>query len=60
MVACEVPEGVNAFDVVLHALDAGLLLNATGDATLRFLPPLICTEEDVDYLIEKLPALIAG
>lgn len=60
MVACDLAEGVNAFDVVLRALDAGLLLNATGDHTLRFLPPLICEKSDVDTLVAKLPALIAG
>lgn len=60
MVACDLPQGTDAFQVVLKALDAGLLLNATGPSTLRFLPPLICTEENVDTLIAKLPALIAG
>lgn len=60
MVACDLADDANAFDVVLRALDAGLLLNATGDHTLRFLPPLICEKADVDTLIAKLPALIAG
>jgi acetylornithine/N-succinyldiaminopimelate aminotransferase len=60
MVACDLPEGVDAFQVVLKALDAGLLLNATGPSTLRFLPPLICEKKHVDALVAKLPALIAG
>jgi len=42
----------------LAALAAGLVLNATGPHTLRFLPPLICTKEDVDALIERLGGLL--
>lgn len=39
-------------------LEAGLVLNATGPHTLRFLPPLICTEADVDVLVQKLEQLL--
>lgn len=60
MLACDLEDGVDAAKVVLDALDAGLLLNYTGPRTLRFLPPLVCTEQDVDELLAKLPALIAG
>ena len=45
--------------MVLAGLDAGLLLNSTGPRTLRFLPPLVCTNEDVDVLAEKLAALLS-
>ena len=58
MVAVELVEGCDAPDIVLAALDAGLLLNATGPHTLRFLPPLVCTREDVDALIQRLSALL--
>ena len=44
--------------IVLAALEAGLVLNATGPHTLRFLPPLVCAREDVDALIERLAALL--
>ena len=60
MLACELGEDVDAGQLVLDALGQGLLLNYTGPHTLRFLPPLICTTADVDTLIAKLPALIAG
>lgn len=60
MLACELPEDVDAAKLVLDALQVGLLLNYTGPHTLRFLPPLICGTQEVDELIEKLPALIAG
>lgn len=59
MVGAELKEGINANDIVAAGLDAGLLLNATGPTTLRFLPPLICTKADVDELVEKLAGLHA-
>ena len=59
MVAAEFEDVVDAPAVVLAALEAGLLLNATGPHTLRFLPPLVCAREDVDALMERLVALIA-
>ena len=59
MCACDLPEGVDANKVVLAGLSSGLLLNATGPSSLRFLPPLICRREDVDALVETLPGLFA-
>lgn len=59
MVACDLAEGVSAPDVVLAGLDEGLLLNFTGPRTLRFLPPLVCSKEDVDVLVQKLAALLS-
>ena len=59
MVACDLAEGVSAPDVVLAGLDEGLLLNFTGPRSLRFLPPLVCSKEDVDVLVQKLAALLS-
>ncbi len=58
MVAAELAEGLDANAIVLAALEAGLVLNATGPHTLRFLPPLVCARKDVDTLIERLAALL--
>ena len=58
MVAAEFDDAVDAPAVVLAALDEGLLLNATGPHTLRFLPPLVCSREDVDELVERLERLL--
>ena len=61
MVGADLAEGAPAApDVVAAALEAGLVLNATGPRTLRFLPPLICAKEDVDYLVERLAPLLAA
>ena len=59
MAAADLAEGLSAPDVVARAQQAGLLLNATGPHTLRFLPPLICEREHVDTLIERLAGLLA-
>ena len=57
---CDLDEAAgDAHDVVTRALEAGFVINATGKHTLRFLPPLICTKDDVDALIEGLAGVLA-
>lgn len=46
--------GDYAADVVSKGLEAGLVLNAPCPDVLRFVPPLICTRDDVDVLMERL------
>lgn len=58
MVAADLAEGCDANAIVLAALEAGLVLNATGPRTLRFLPPLVCSREDVDAMAETLEGLL--
>lgn len=58
MVAVDLADGHDAFRVVLEGLNKGLLLNATGSRTLRFLPPLVCSKGEVDALIERLAQLL--
>ena len=60
MVAADVSECVDANDVVLRALGQGLVVNATGPHTLRFLPPLVCEEQHVDQLVERLSRLLGA
>ena len=52
--------GVVILALVLAALDApqGLVLNYTGAHTLRFLPPLIATNADIDAMADQLAKLI--
>lgn len=49
-----------ARDLMLKSLENGLVLNAVGDSILRFLPPLIISESDVDEAMEKLNASYAA
>ena len=48
-----------ASDVVRLGLDEGVLLNATGPATLRVAPPLILTQAEADEAIDKLRRTLA-
>jgi acetylornithine/N-succinyldiaminopimelate aminotransferase len=40
--------------VVARALEEGIVLNAIGPLTLRFLPPLVITDRDLDQVLEFL------
>jgi acetylornithine/N-succinyldiaminopimelate aminotransferase len=56
MAAVDLSDG-GAKAAVTAALDQGILLNATSDTTLRFLPPLIVSAEEIDrvgaFLLEQ-------
>lgn len=43
-----------ARDVVKWGIENGIIFNATDDTTLRFVPPLIVTAEQVDTALDKL------
>ena len=59
MLGADLKEGVDAHEVVKDALfKQQLVINATGDSTLRFLPPLTITKADVDEFTEKLQAVL--
>lgn len=40
--------------IVLEGLEHGVLLNATSDTTLRFVPPLIITKEEITLGLKRL------
>ena len=48
----------HAREAVTKALSHGLLLNATGDTTLRFVPPLILAVSEVEQAEERLRATL--
>ena len=57
MVACDIDGDAPA--VTRRALlEQRLIINATGPATLRFLPPLIVSQAQVDDALERLGALL--
>ena len=45
---------ISPTDIINKAMDDGLILFAAGSNVIRFVPPLIITEVDVDKMIEKL------
>ncbi len=46
-------------DVVSACIREGMLINCTMDTVLRFMPPLIITEEEIDLLITTLDRIFA-
>jgi len=58
MVAIDLAPGVSAPELARRALlEQRLVVNATGPGTLRFLPPLVVEEDDVDEALARLVAL---
>jgi acetylornithine/succinyldiaminopimelate/putrescine aminotransferase len=58
MLACDFADG-GAPELVRRALiDQRLVVNATGPATLRLLPPLTIGDEHVDDVLQRLRALL--
>lgn len=47
-------------DIILKALDKGLIVISAGQNILRFVPPLVITKEHVDEMIAVLDAILAG
>ncbi|MGH2958062.1 MAG: aspartate aminotransferase family protein, partial [Solirubrobacterales bacterium] len=55
MIGVELDAEIDAKKIVSELLmDHRVIANATGPSTLRFLPPLIATTEDVDRVLEAL------
>ena len=49
---------VTAHDVVLRLLEAGVLTKDTHRNTIRFAPPLIIEEADIDWAVERLEEVL--
>lgn len=47
-------------DIILKALDKGLILISAGQNTIRFVPPLVITKENVDEMTGILEDILAG
>ncbi|WP_391549249.1 acetylornithine transaminase [Glutamicibacter halophytocola] len=50
----------NAPKLVAVALEAGFIINATDDSTIRLAPPLVITQEQLGSFLAALPQLIAS
>jgi acetylornithine/succinyldiaminopimelate/putrescine aminotransferase len=49
---------INARDIVQDLIKRGILANATGDHMLRFVPPLLVTQAEIDRLVLLLGEVI--
>jgi acetylornithine aminotransferase len=45
--------------VVSECLARGILINATGERVLRFVPPLIITQMEIDRLLDTLAQIFS-
>jgi acetylornithine aminotransferase len=43
-----------------RALQAGLLISVTADRTIRLVPPLVITADEIDEIVARLCPLIKG
>jgi len=60
MLGLPVREPRKASEFVPHGLDFGLIINAAGRNTLRFIPPLIITQDEIRDAVQRLRATIAA
>lgn len=58
MVGMELSTLVKPKDIVLTMLEKGFVLNACGGNTLRFVPPLVITKEEIDSMVTALKPVI--
>jgi len=58
MLACAL--SIEGAGIVGACQERGLLINCTGGKTLRFVPPLIITQKDIDIAIAILDAVLEG
>jgi acetylornithine/succinyldiaminopimelate/putrescine aminotransferase len=58
MIACALT--IEGADIVNECLKKGLLINCTGGKTLRFVPPLIISQQDVDSAVAILDEVMEG
>jgi acetylornithine aminotransferase len=49
---------IDGHAVVADCLARGLLINCTGERVLRFVPPLIITEREIDRLLDGLSQIL--
>lgn len=60
MVALELSEDIMADEVITELLKMGFVVGKAGPNTLRFLPPYIITEEDIDSLAYAISKVLVG
>ncbi len=51
---------IESNDIINECMHKGLLINSAGSKTLRFVPPLIITTQDIDQAIKVLDEVMEG
>jgi predicted acetylornithine/succinylornithine family transaminase len=60
MVGVRLEDGLDAAAATSAALERGLVINAPAPATLRLLPPLIVSEDDIDEALRRLRLVLGA
>jgi acetylornithine/N-succinyldiaminopimelate aminotransferase len=60
MIGAALDAGLDSGELAARALEAGLIVNAPRPDTLRLLPPLVVSDQEVDRALELLAASVAG
>jgi acetylornithine aminotransferase len=59
LLAAELAEGADAKAVAAACLEAGLVVNAVTPTALRFEPPLLVTDDEIDEALAILGKVLA-
>jgi acetylornithine/N-succinyldiaminopimelate aminotransferase len=59
MIGATLADGLDAAAVARRALDGGLVINVPGSSMLRFLPPLVIGDDDVDAAMDVMRDVLA-
>ncbi|MBA3661003.1 MAG: ornithine--oxo-acid transaminase [Gammaproteobacteria bacterium] len=59
LIGLEIHEGISAHDICLKLLEEGILTKETHQTVIRFAPPLIITESEIDHAIVALKKVFA-
>ncbi|MSW44505.1 MAG: acetylornithine/succinylornithine family transaminase [Actinobacteria bacterium] len=60
LLAAQLADGIDAKAVVAEALTAGLVLNAVSPTSIRFAPPLIVTDSEIEEAVAILASVLAA
>jgi acetylornithine aminotransferase/acetylornithine/N-succinyldiaminopimelate aminotransferase len=60
MLGIELTSSISGKEVVKAVLSKGFIINCAGHNTLRFVPPLVITQHEIDSLIEALDCIFKG
>ena len=60
MLGVELAEGIDAKAIYTDLLGLGLIVNAVTPTTLRLVPPITVTDDEIDEAVAMIAASLAG
>lgn len=60
LIGLEIDKSVSAHELCLKLLDHGVLTKETHHTIIRFAPPLVITEEQIDFVIDAIKKVLKG